>query len=440
MATATAGAFALDMSRIDISALALGVFMESTDTQLTVAYQGETIVLQGSLFAYDNAGVPRDGTLTQIHDSFAGQAVYDVTGLSTPLAQVFTFAAAADSQGALAAAFQFADSLTGSALADVLRGYAGDDTLKGGGGNDTIDGGLGLDTARYDGDSTGYSITHETNGSYTVRDLRAGAPSGVDTLTGIEVLAFADRSVNIGVSLPANVEAEFQAVTRAGSSTAGNSAAALQIAQGLSAGTLSDAGVAQLVVGAAASTASVATLSYEFFTGKVPSAGGMDFLVSPTGPNPNNINSAYYQSFNLENRYINFAVNLGAAGEGKASFQTHYGALNLFEATRQAYAAIFGASPSDSKLHALLDPTLTLGGQTFTRAQYFAFYGGDGADGQGTKAAMVGFLLAEAVKADLGVYAKSNDAFLTDVALHAAPFAIDLIGVYSRPEYVFQPG
>jgi serralysin len=166
----------------------------------------------------------------------------------------------------------------------------------------------------------------------------------------------------------------------------------------------------------------------------------MDFLVSPTGPNANNLNSAYYQSFSLENRYINFAVNLGKVGEGKTAFTAAYGALSLFEATRTAYAKIFGEAPSDTKLHALLDPTTVLNGQTFTRADYFAYYGGDGANGIGTKAAMVGYLLAEAVKADVGTFALSNDAFLADVALHNAAFGVDLVGQYSQPSFVFHPG
>jgi hypothetical protein len=42
-----------------------------------------------------------------------------------------------------------------------------------------------------------------------------------------------------------------------------------------------------------------------------------------------------YQDFNLENRYINFAVNLGKLGEGKDAFAAHYGTLSLFDATRE---------------------------------------------------------------------------------------------------------
>ena len=174
----------------------------------------------------------------------------------------------------------------------------------------------------------------------------------------------------------------------------------------------------------------VATLAYQFFTGKIPGLGGIDYLVSPTGPNPNNLNSAYYQSFNLENRYINFAVNLGRDGEGKAAFLAAYGGLSPAAATKKAYGVIFGTEPTDAKVTALL-----AGG----RDLYFASYGGDGVGGQGTKAAMIGWLLAEAVKADLGMYARANDAFLTDLA-DGATFAVDLVGVYGRPEFNFGGG
>ncbi|HWU80304.1 MAG TPA: FG-GAP-like repeat-containing protein [Caulobacter sp.] len=202
----------------------------------------------------------------------------------------------------------------------------------------------------------------------------------------------------------------------------------------VSAGSLTTQAAVNELVKIAGATTSVATLSYQFFTGKIPGLAGVDYLVSPTGPNANNLNSAFYQSFSLENRYINFAVNLGKVGEGNAKFTVEYGALSLFDATKKAYATIFGVTPTDDKVHALLDPSFTLAGKTMTRAEYFASYGGDGSTGIGTKAAMVGWLLGEAVKADVGMYAKANDAFLTDLA-DGATFAVDLVGVYGKPEF-----
>jgi Ca2+-binding RTX toxin-like protein len=322
------------------------------------------------------------------------------------------------------------DAVYGGAGADTVAGGLGADTLGGGPGNDKIDGGAGVDVAVYGAAAASYSLVFQ-QGAWVVTDLRAGAPDGTDTLTTVERLNFTDKVVDLTATDHAT-DVAAAAVLRS-SQLFGPS---VLVANGLA----TAASVVSQMVQAAQATTSVATMAYEFFTGKAPSSGGMDYLVSPTGPNANNLNAAYYQSFSLENRYINFAVNLGKVGEGNAAFTAKYGALSLFEATRTAYATIFGEAPSDTKLHAILDPTTVLNGVTYSRSDYFAYYGLDGANGIGTKAAMVGYLLAEAEKADLGVYAKSNDAFLTDVALHNAPFGVDLVGVYSQPGFVFHPG
>jgi hypothetical protein len=207
------------------------------------------------------------------------------------------------------------------------------------------------------------------------------------------------------------------------------------------AGQFDTSAMAGQVVVQAASTSSVATLAYEFFTGSAPSAAGMDYLVSPSGPNPNNLNSAYYQAFGLENRYINFASNLGRAGQGSAGFASQYAGLSPEQAMTKAYQTIFGGTPSADKVDHLLHDQVPDGlGGTYERVAYFESYGGDGPSGIGTKAAMVGWLMAEAVKDDLGTYAKSNDAFLTDVALHNAPFGVDIVGHYDQPGFAYQPG
>ncbi|PIC01633.1 hypothetical protein [Caulobacter sp. X] len=184
----------------------------------------------------------------------------------------------------------------------------------------------------------------------------------------------------------------------------------------------------------AIASTSVANLSYAFFTGVTPKMAGLDYLVSPTGGNANNLNSAYYTSFSAENRYINFSVNLGKTGEGAAKFQAAYGALDLTAAATKAYTEIFGFAPAAGKIDAILNDQVPNGqGGTYTRGEYFASFGGDGLNGQGTKAAMVGWLLNEAAKADLGVYAKANDAFLADLAADGqASFNVDLLGVYGQ--------
>lgn len=340
--------------------------------------------------------------------------------------------------------------IMGGAGADTIMAREGNDVITGGGGNDLIDGGPGDDTAVYSGAAASYTITANAYG-WVIQDNRSGSPDGTDTVRSVEHLQFSDQTLPLGhngaalnafvLQAIANLlrqDGTYDWVNGVGHSNA--SALADYLSFQISSGAVLPGAAVTTVIRDAADTTSVATLSYQFFTGKAPTAAGMDYLISPTGPNPNNLNSDYYQTFNEENRFINFAVNLGKLGDGAAAFNASYGALSLFDATRQAYTTIFGGTPSDTKLHALLDPVLSFDGLSMTRADYFAFYGGDGLNGIGTKAAMVGWLLTEAVKADVGNYALSNDAFLADVALHNAPYGVDVIGVYNQPGFAYIPG
>ncbi|RRN62598.1 calcium-binding protein [Caulobacter sp. 602-1] len=322
----------------------------------------------------------------------------------------------------------YAGSVTiyGGAGDDVLVGGGGDDIIRGGAGDDTIDGGAGKDTVRYAGTMRDYRVVTNGDGSVTVTDLRAGAPDGVDHLTGIETLAFAAEP-SIG-----EVSARVLNILRLPASGAGAALSQTLFTQ-WQAGQLSDDQVTRAIVDAADATTSVASMSYQFFTGKVPSQIGVDFLIAPTGPNATNLNSAYYAEFNTVNRYINFAVNLGKNGEGADNFLGGYQYLSLFDATKKAYAAIFGGTPSDTKVHSLID----------SRVDYLAYYGGDGPEGMGTKAAMVGFLLAAAATENLGVMARSNDAWLTDLSDGAAPYAVNILDPangYYKTEFIFGGG
>ena len=85
------------------------------------------------------------------------------------------------------------NSLTGGAGDDTLSGGGGADTLTGGPGNNMLDGGSGWDRAIYSGNYASYTITHNGNGSYTI-----AGPDSMDTLTNVEALVFADKSVAIG--------------------------------------------------------------------------------------------------------------------------------------------------------------------------------------------------------------------------------------------------
>ena len=186
----------------------------------------------------------------------------------------------------------------------------------------------------------------------------------------------------------------------------------------------------------ATATTAVAVLSYGFFIGVTLGREGLDYLLSPTGPNPNNLNSAYYAGFSAENRYINFAKNLGAVGEGSAAFAAGYGGLSLAQTVAKAYGAIFGVTITAeyAASASLLGAVVSDGrGGTFTRADYFAFYGGDGLSGQGTKAAAVGWLLSETSR-PLGQSSPllaAARAYMTDLAVDGqAQFGANLLNTY----------
>jgi Ca2+-binding RTX toxin-like protein len=343
-----------------------------------------------------------------------------------------------DQEGGLAA--DGADQLDGGAGADFLYGGGGADILIGGAGDDELWGGSGADCFAFSGLGQGNDRIRDFSKAEDRFDLDGKAFTGaasdgnggttltweggtirVEKVTGS--LAEWNGLVVNGANTLVRLTNAFDNLLRYSPASDTDRAYVQGLTDKVVSGQMTEAAALKTIINLADATAAVATTSYQFFTGHTPGENGMDYLVSPIGPNPNNLNSAYYQTFNAENRYINFAVNLGRDGEGKAAFTAEYGAKTLFEATRSAYAKIFGSTPDDAKVHALIDD----------RADYFAAYG---KTDLGTKAAMVGWLLAEAMKADVGKFAGSSNAYFTDLADGAA-FAVDLIAAYDKPEYNF---
>jgi VCBS repeat-containing protein len=87
------------------------------------------------------------------------------------------------------------DALYGEAGDDVLGGGKGDDVLHGGEGDDILVGGRGEDTALYVGDYNDYTIVMDERGRITI--THHDGDEGSDTLTEIENLAFADRTMGV---------------------------------------------------------------------------------------------------------------------------------------------------------------------------------------------------------------------------------------------------
>ena len=93
------------------------------------------------------------------------------------------------------------NALTGGAGDDTLTGGNGDDLLVGGAGNDRLEGDGGVDVARFDGAFARFRIASD-GGVFTITDTSVTADNeGADTLTGIERLAFADKSFEL-LNLP----------------------------------------------------------------------------------------------------------------------------------------------------------------------------------------------------------------------------------------------
>ncbi|HJV42190.1 hypothetical protein [Caulobacter sp.] len=185
----------------------------------------------------------------------------------------------------------------------------------------------------------------------------------------------------------------------------------------------------------AKATTEVAVMAYGFITDISLSTQGLDYLVSPAGGNPNNLNSAYYAQFNLENRYINFAVNLAKVGEGRENFIKTYGENGtMFSTFQKAYLKLFGVERTYDEILTYLDAQVSNGrGGTYTRGEYFAELGGDGGNGIGTRAAMVGALMAEAMKSNQGPYADAVRSFLADVAIDGKVSALSVFfSVYGK--------
>lgn len=396
-----------------------------TSTRYLIDYgDGSLEEYTGVGFTYGSNGYPTGGTITSMKAMDGGSVVITITDVSLSASTLMSYFQTGNDLAAQSYIFAGSDHLIGEADIDSIRGFTGDDYIEGKGGNDLlygdegndiIDGGAGKDTAGYDAAVANFSLSGKA-GTWTVVDKRANG-LGTDVLKNVELIKFSDKTVDLSLEDFTTVTAVYRILQFSNAS-----GVAVLVSNGL----MTKAQALSEIYKLADATTTVANLAYQFFTGKTPSSAGLDYLVAPDGSNPNNLNSAYYQSFNIENRYINFSVNLGKLGEGKATFAAKYGNLNLFDATREAYKTIFGGTPTDAKIHTLID----------SRVDYFASYGGDGASGIGTKAAMVGWLLAEAAKADVGMYALSSNAYLERLGSGVAS-SFDLVGVYGKPEYNF---
>jgi len=184
------------------------------------------------------------------------------------------------------------------------------------------------------------------------------------------------------------------------------------------AGSLTDAQTLANVLAFSQSTTDVALNTYQFFTGSSPTYAGLQYLVNGT-TNPNDLSSTYYTGFNTENRYYNFAINLATgAGAGATAFAAAYSGVTFAQAVAGAYEQIVGTVNVGATAAAAAVAAIT------ADQSYFAAVAASRAPGVNqdlaTKAVMIGYILEEAQKSDVGYYAKAVDAFNVNLANNGA--------------------
>jgi hypothetical protein len=132
--------------------------------------------------------------------------------------------------------------LAGAAGNDTLIGR-GNDVMSGGPGSDLLTGMVGgKDVASYLGKSTDYKITPDSTDPFKVivKDLRSGSPDGIDTLTNISAIRFADQTISlIKTSTEKSFNQNFLSISPGITSAIGTSAKGYIALNGTETGTLS---------------------------------------------------------------------------------------------------------------------------------------------------------------------------------------------------------
>lgn len=190
-------------------------------------------------------------------------------------------------------------------------------------------------------------------------------------------------------------------------------------------GAISDQAAIDRIVDMLDGTTAVAVQSYQFFTGGTPSAAGLDYLVD-SALNANDLNDpsvagnplvGQYAVLNTENRYINFAINLGASatGEGRANFLATYGTLSFRDVAAVAYETIIGTAAAQAagvNVTTAIDFLARPENEAYLRA--FVAQRAPGVDVElGIRAALVGQIMSAGATGDVGNYNAATERLIT---------------------------
>ena len=207
-------------------------------------------------------------------------------------------------------------------------------------------------------------------------------------------------------------------------------------------GAISDAdAISRLIELYANDTTKVAIATYQYFTGEAPSQAGLKFLVggdsNETGPlaNTQDLNDAYSAQFNQENRFYNFAANLALFSPAADVVEEVYGDLTYDQAVDLAYEEIVGTAAAQAAgidvavAKAYLKSDAVENYLTARAAELMP----NEDQGYAKNVLLIGFLLNEAVKGDVGRYADSIDQMVRDLLVDGAladPSSQDLFEAY----------
>jgi hypothetical protein len=264
------------------------------------------------------------------------------------------------------------------------------------------------------------AATTDVNGSATI------AFSGGYSLTlqGVAKASLTANDFVFASQIPSTLSAKFANI-HLGRAATPNELTALAALQGMSAAA-QDRGV----IDTANADTAVAEQAYYYFFGKTPTADGLAYLTN-SAVNTTDLNDAYYAKFSTENRYINFVANLGVTGPGSTFFSVVFGGQTFAKAVEIAYGQIIGFNYAQA---AGINATAAIADITGRQAYFQAVArDGLGAFNQdlAAKAAMVGYIMSEGIKADVGAYATASNAFMTDLFDGTAQHNVNLIGVYA---------
>lgn len=160
---------------------------------------------------------------------------------------------------------------------DTLSGGGGNDSLNGGGGDDILNGQDGIDTAVYTGSRSAFSITRNTDHSFTINDNTH--TEGTDTLNGIERINFSDDHLALDIDGNAGITAKILGAVFGKDSLANKEYAGIGLK--LLDGGMSYNGLMELAIntklGAHASDTAIVNLLYTNVVGAAPATSDLNY-------------------------------------------------------------------------------------------------------------------------------------------------------------------